>query len=142
MGINTFLGGGSNDYGRGIVQDGKGHIYVVGYSNASWGTPLNAHAGGDDVFVAKLGTEGDRIWNTFLGSGTNDEGHGVTADSTGNIYVTGQSDATWGAPLNAHSAGFNDDVFVAKLDSSGTLLWNTFLGSATNDEGQTLGPRR
>ena len=52
----------------------------------------------------------------------------LAIDGSGNIYVTGYSDATWGSPVRAYTAGV--DAFVAKLDSSGALVWNTFLGGS------------
>ena len=65
-------------------------------------------------------------WNTFLGGSAEDEGNGVAVDKTGNVYVVGDSYATWGSPVRAFSGGI--DGFVAKLDSNGNLTWNTFLG--------------
>lgn len=72
-------------------------------------------------------------WTNFLGSAKNDEGNGVAVDAAGNLYLVGTSFATWGNPLRAHSGG--PDLVVAKLDSSGNLLWNTFLGSQGADQG-------
>ena len=57
-----------------------------------------------------------------------DDGHGIAVDTSGNVYVTGYSDATWGSPLNAHSGG--GDIFVLKLNSSGAYQWHTFYGSS------------
>jgi hypothetical protein len=53
-------------------------------------------------------------------------------DSSGNAYVAGYSSATWGSPLRAYSSG--DDAYTAKLDSSGNLTWNTFLGGSGTDQ--------
>ena len=64
---------------------------------------------------------------------SDDGGYGIAVDGSGNVYVTGYSDATWTArqarvPLHAHSGG-NDDIFVLKLNSSGAYQWHTFYGS-------------
>jgi hypothetical protein len=72
-------------------------------------------------------------WNTFLGGGGEDSSNALAVDGSGNIYVAGASDATWGSPLRAYS--LNSDAFVAKLDSSGNLIWNTFLGGRMMDSG-------
>jgi len=128
---NTFLGSANADAGKGITVDTSGNVYVTGYSNSSWGSPLNPHAGYTDVFVAKLSSAGQLEWNTFLGSVAYDYGQGVAVDSSGNVYVTGYSNSSWGSPLNPY-AGYSD-VFVAKLSSAGQLEWNTFLGSEDSD---------
>jgi hypothetical protein len=83
-------------------------------------------SGDDDAYVAKLDASGNLIWNTFLGGSRSDLATALAVDGAGNIYVVGYSSATWGAPVRAFSGGY--DAFAAKLDSSGHLIWNTFLG--------------
>ncbi|MEO5360071.1 MAG: SBBP repeat-containing protein [Nitrospirota bacterium] len=131
---NTFLGGaGGNDYGMGIAVDTSGNVYVGGYSDATWGTPVSAYTGGTDAFAAKLTSAGALTWNTFLGGAGTDVGYSIAVDTSGNVYVGGYSDATWGAPVSAYTAG--NDTFAAKLDSAGALTWSTFLGGAGTDVG-------
>jgi len=127
MSWNTFMGSSVQDTSNGIVVDGSGNVYVTGHSSATWGTPVNAHAGGDDAFVAKFDSNGILQWNTFMGGAGEDWCFGVAVDGSGNVYVAGRSDATWGMPVNAHAGGYTD-AFAAKLNSSGVLQWNTFMG--------------
>ena len=75
-------------------------------------------------------------WNTFLGGSGSDAGYGIAVDTSGNVYVTGYSSATWGSPVRPYTAGI--DGFAAKLDGSGVLVWNTFLGGSDNDYGQGI----
>jgi len=139
---NTFLGGIGLDIGESIAVDGSGNVYVTGYSDASWqGTtpPRRAYMGNDESFAAKLDASGDLIWNTFLGPGSDDYGAGIAVDGSGNVYVTGESSASWQeatAPQRLHSGGV--DAFAAKLDASGDLIWNTFLGAGSNDVGRGI----
>ncbi|MBU0661759.1 SBBP repeat-containing protein [Patescibacteria group bacterium] len=148
---NTFLGGSIEDYGRSIAVDGSGNVYVGGDSGAAWGCvspscTVRAHSGGAtglrDVFAAKLdSTTGVLTWNTFLGSTVNDDGYSIAVDGSGNVYVGGESYATWGCAstsctARAYSGG--DNVFAAKLDSSGALQWNTFLGGSIGDYGRSI----
>jgi uncharacterized delta-60 repeat protein len=137
---NTFLGDSLDEGGRAIAVDTSGNVYVTGYSEATWGSPIRAYTAGDDCFVAKLATDGTLIWNTFLGGGSIDSGWGIAVDVSGNVYVSGESGETWGSPIRAYTAG--DDAFVAKIASNGTLTWNTFLGGTGSDYGFgiTLGP--
>ena len=133
---NTFMGCGTGDGGSGIAVDTSGNVYVAGTSAATWGTPENPYAGNLDAFAAKLNSSGVRLWNTFMGSGLSDEGYGIAVDTSGNVYVTGSSNATWGTPKNAYAG--NWDAFAAKLNSSGVRQWNTFMGSVGGDYGRGI----
>jgi hypothetical protein len=131
---NTFLGGSQTDRGYGIAVDGSGNIYVAGQSDAAWGSPVRAYMYGVDVFAAQLTSSGVLTWNTFLGGSGDDLGSGIAVDAGRNVYLSGNSDGTWGSPLRAHAGGVTD-AFAAKLNSSGAFVWNTFLGGSQSDEG-------
>ncbi|MBP6973896.1 MAG: SBBP repeat-containing protein, partial [Syntrophorhabdus sp.] len=133
---HTFYGSNNDDHGYGIAVDKDGNVYVTGVSTATWGAPINPHSGLDDIVVLKLDSSGTLLWHTFHGSNGDDEGYGIAVDNDGNIYVTGYSSATWGAPINPHSGW--SDIVVLKLNSSGALLWHTFHGSSSNDDGQGI----
>jgi hypothetical protein len=75
-------------------------------------------------------------WDTFLGGSEEDYGYGIAVDTSGNVYVVGTSQTTWGSPIRPFTGP--NDAFVAKLNGSGILQWNTFLGSSSNDEGRTI----
>jgi hypothetical protein len=132
---NTFLGGSGTDIGTGIAVDGSGRVFVTGYSDATWGSPVRAHTGAYEAFAAKLDASGALLWNTFLGSG-DDVGNAIAVDGSGNVYVAGNSRGTWGSPVRAYSGGI--DAFAAKLDTSGALLWSTFMGGAGGDFGTAI----
>ena len=134
---NTFLGGSGTDYGQAIAVDGDGNVYVAGRSTATWGSPLRAYSSSTDAFAAKLASDGSLAWNTFLGGGGNDFGYAVAVDGSGNVYVGGYSNATWGSPARAFTSG--QDAFAAKLANDGSLTWNTFLGGSGDDFGRGVG---
>jgi hypothetical protein len=133
---HTFMGCSSTDYGRGVTLDANGDVIVTGESYYTWGTPLRAHSGSYDPFIAKLGSNGILLWHTFLGGPLDDYGDDVAVGGSCDVYVTGHSRTTWGFPLSAHAGHL--DVFTARLDSSGALLWNTFMGSTSLDSSAGL----
>ena len=135
---NTFMGTVNDDTCNSIAVDDAGDIYVAGYSQATWGSPVDDFSGNLDGFAAKLDSSGGLVWNTFMGSSNADNSTSIAVDSAGNVYVAGTSFAGWGgtATVNAF-AGF-EDAFAAKLDSSGGLLWNTFMGSSSQDDGNSI----
>jgi hypothetical protein len=117
--------------GRSIALDSSGNIFLTGSSYQTWGSPLNSHSGGDDILVACLNQSGNLVWHTFFGSFSGDWGYDIGLDNSGNLYVTGSSYVTWGSPVNPHPGG--SAACAVCLSSSGSLIWNTFLGSAGQD---------
>ncbi len=144
LGWNTFVGSTREDSGKAVAVDSQGNIYIAGYAQASWGQPGNPFAGGLDIMVAKLSSSGTLAWNTFLGSATGnnysasgDSAYALAVDASGNIYITGVSNNTWGNPVKRYSG--QQDAFVAKLNgSNGSLIWNTFLGGPETDSGYAI----
>jgi len=134
---NTFMGGSGFDDGRGITVDGSGNVYIIGLSPSTWGTPVRVYTADYDTFIAKLDSNGTLSWSTFLGGDNGDYGESI-AFGGGNVYVTGESNATWGSPIRAYGGGVSD-AFVAKLDTStGGLTWNTFLGGSGAEYGSSI----
>lgn len=136
---NTFLGNATIDEGNAIVRDGNGNTYITGKSASAWGSPVNAFAGAEDAFVAKISADGALQWHTFLGGSGNDVGTEIALDGNGNILITGTSYASWGSPIRAFTYYYgNPDGFAAKLDANGNKLWHTFLGGSYWDYGMAI----
>ena len=78
------------------------------------------------------------VYSTYLGGGSSDFGYGIAVDSQGHAYVTGyagSNDYPTQNPIQAGNAGIYD-VFVTKLDSSGSnLIYSTYLGGGSSDYG-------
>ena len=72
-------------------------------------------------------------WHTFMGGSGTEYGYSVAVDISGNVYVAGRANASWGSPVRAYEGGI--DAFAAKLNSSGVLQWHTFLGESGTDIG-------
>ncbi len=147
---STYIGGSDKDAGWSIAVDSSGNAYIAGYSysgdfptTASALQGSHAGGGGKDVIVVKINASGsDLLYSTYLGgSGTDDYGHGIAVDSSGNAYVTGKTNSTdfpTASPLQASNAG-GRDVFVTKINPSGSaLLYSTYLGGNDNDFGMGI----
>ena len=72
-------------------------------------------------------------YSTYIGGIGNEYSYAVAFDASGNAYVTGPTDGNFPTTTGAYQttylgAGYND-VFVAKLNASGTaLVYSTYLG--------------
>lgn len=110
-----------SDIPYGITTDPSNNVYVTGYQR------------GATTFVTKYNSSGTIQWQRFLSvSGfTSYGGWGIDADSSGNVYITG----------NYYSGGAAQySIFIAKYNTSGALQWqrtlqNTDAGSAPQSYG-------
>lgn len=139
----TYLGGTNSDYGGDVAVDEEGQAYVVG-TTFSEEFPivraLQAQLGGErDLFVTKLTEDGGAIvYSTYLGGTAQDEGHGITVDAGGQVYLTGHTQSTDYPVINAAQANLagRADVIISHLDASGTsLLYSTYVGGSNQDKG-------
>jgi hypothetical protein len=137
-------GGATFDYGYGAVTDSAGNVYVTGkfVGTADFGSTILTDNGSGDVFVAKYAKDGTFRWAVRAGGTGTDDGQDITADSLGNVYITGQftGTATFGA-FDLISAG-SQDIFVAKYDTSGTVLWAKRAGGTSFESGLGLASDR
>jgi len=143
---STYLGGSGGDSGLGIDVDRAGSAYVIG-DTSSTNFPTTAHApqttfGGGlyDVFVSKLNRTGSAlVYSTYLGGNDFDVAGGITVDSAGNAYVTGQTGSsnfpTTPGALQTILGG-QSDAFVSKLNRTGSaLVYSTYLGGSSGAVG-------
>ena len=79
------------------------------------------------------------IYSTYLGGSSDDVGFGIAVDSVGNTYVTGRTssaDFPTMNPLQPTFAGGPYDVFVTKLNATGSaLVYSTYLGGSGDEFG-------
>ena len=142
---STYLGGSDIDLGRGLAVDSSGNAYLTGATLSS-NFPITSGAlqttfvGFGDAFVSKLNSSGSAlIYSTYLGGSISQFGYGVAVDSSGNAYVAGVTmsvDFPIVAGALQTTLGGGDDVFVSKLNSSGSaLVYSTYLGGSDEDFG-------
>lgn len=119
---------GSNygEQGRSIAVDSAGNVYITGsfMNNAFFDTDTLHSYGAWDMFVAKYSSDGNIVWAKNGGGTYNDHGNAVALDSDGNVYVTGtfKYDAYFGND-SLHSDWSGQEVFFAKYDTDGNLIW-------------------
>ena len=111
---NTFMGGESgDDSALDVTTDSEGNLFVVGYSDSSWGSPFNASTGNGDGFLAQLDSNGSLVWNTFIG-GTGSENIEWVEVRDNIVYIMGLSDSIFGNPISGPKGGGND-LYVAAI---------------------------
>ena len=150
---STYLGGSQADSGNGIAIDSTGNAYIAGKSCSNdfvGGTNFKGTTNSCDAYVTKLDPTGQTVlWTTFIAGATpvpnpaTASANGVAVDAAGNVYVIGTTNffdlplLTTPGPTDHGSAynGGDSDAFISILNSSGTLLRETYLGGSNIDQG-------
>jgi hypothetical protein len=132
------FGGPDPDVLEEIAVDLNDNVYLTGgFHNTVdfFGTVTKSSQGVYDIFVAKLDSAGNLIWDkTFGTAGTIAKGDGIAVDATGNLYITGDFEGTLslepGISLTSYGSS---DAFVVKLDPMGVIQWSNEMGGSDVD---------
>ncbi len=159
----TYIGGNGSDSGLGVAVDGSHNVYVVGetFSTNLGGGVVSPLPGGnalnrtsnttaDDGYIVKVNASGTSFGLvSYLGGSDGDLATGVAVNSTGTIFVTGETissdlpttagvvQTTCGTDgnCNANATTAFDDGFVAsiKANLSGYNYLTYYGGSDVDD---------
>jgi len=123
------LGGSGWDYARSIQQTSDGGYIVAGHTESNDGDVSGNH-GGLDVWVVKLSSTGSLQWQKCFGGSGWDGAHSIQQTSDGGYIVAGHTESNDGDVSGNHGGW---DVWVVKLNSTGSLQWQKCLGGSDFD---------
>ncbi len=118
---------GSDEEANALALDATGNVIISGYTKNS-GT-------GSDITIQKYSSAGLLAWTATYNNIANesDRSYDLTTDAQGNIYVTGKVD------INASPIVTNDEIFTAKYNTNGALLWSVIhAGTVGIDRGRKI----
>lgn len=115
-------GGAANDGFRSAIETADGSLVAAGYCYSFGPDEVN-------IYVVKTDALGDTTWTRALGGAGRDYGYGVCECPGGGYAVAGYTTSS-GAGL--------EDVYVARLDAAGGLVWARTYGAAGSDEGRAV----
>ena len=128
---SSVVSGYSRDF-HSVYSDGAGGCYLAGAmssevdTNGTFPTTYNA-------FLARFNNSGTLQWSTQLiatNGNINVQLGGV--DTNGNVYAAGDFDqnaVSFGGQFSIFPSGGDDNLFVAKLFSSGSFQWEQQIGA-------------
>jgi len=116
---------------RASTTDAAGNTYVVGgflgtaqFGGSTFTSPANSSEG--DGFLAKLDAQGAVVWARQIAGIRTEFVNAVAVDAAGNVTIAGtlQHATTFDATTTLQGASIlSNDLFVARYDASGALLW-------------------
>ena len=142
--FTSFIGGGLGESINSIALDPKGNIYVLGDTETpdfpiTTGAFDSPNPSPRDLFVAKFDSTGKNIvYSARIGGSKIEKSTALTVDSSGQACFTG---STTSADFPTTTNSFqpvktlpDEDVFIAKLNASGSaLIYGTFVSGMTTD---------
>ena len=128
----------SENLSYGITMDSSGDFIITGeYEDTIlFGDSSLTSIGSNDIFVAKISSEGSWMWGQTGGSNSSyDAGEDVICDENDNIFIVGhyRHDATFGE-IEVPETG-TVCIFTAKLNSAGDWQWVSYAGGSSIDMG-------
>jgi len=120
-GQNIFqrtFGGSGDDQGYGIDETSDGGFILSG-TTSSYG------AGGDDIYIVKIDSNGNSQWSKAYGGSSDERCFKIMQLSDKGYIIIG----------GTYSFGQGDlDVYLVRIDSIGNHLWSKAYGSSALDE--------
>ncbi len=142
------MGGNSNDIGYSIVTDIYNNVHFSGYFQGTsdfdpgLGVMNLTSAGGYDIFISKLDSNGNLLWVKSMGANSSDYGLSLTLDISGNVYTTGfylgTVDFNPGVGVFNLTSQGSQDIFISKLDANGNFIWAKSMGGVSTDYGYAI----
>jgi hypothetical protein len=149
--FSTQLGGTSGNSGAvgggAVALDSAQNVYLAG-TTSSTDLPVTLNAfqgtfggGNSDAYVMKLDSAGANIlFASYLGGSGGEGCSGIALDSSGRVFVSGNTSSPNFPHKNGVQIGFAGgvaDAFVAEFDpsstGSGTLVFSTYMGGSLSE---------
>ncbi|MFZ2125732.1 MAG: prepilin-type N-terminal cleavage/methylation domain-containing protein [Candidatus Saccharimonadales bacterium] len=120
-------GGTGNDLGNATIKTSDGGFAITGNTYSFGG-------GGSDMFLAKYNSDGTLSWDKTWGGSRDDVGRSLVETKDGGILVTGNTSSYGTAVATMYYA----DIFLAKYNSDGDLLWSNTWGGPNIDDSTSI----
>ena len=134
-----LYGGYGYDQGMSIEPTSDGGYVFAGFSNSTDGDFAGHNHGGQDAWVVKLDSTGNKSWQGLFGGSGDDLATTITTTSDGGYVVTGYTDSpVFNDSMSTLTSHGGTDMFVLKLDKNGKKEWSSLLGGSGYDRGSAV----
>ncbi|MFW9997803.1 MAG: SBBP repeat-containing protein [Candidatus Odinarchaeota archaeon] len=133
--FSKLISGERDDWGRSIVVDRKGSIFVVGDTQSAEFVAKNSYSGGTDVYVAEFSPVGELLWGLYIGGTGDDHSAAIAIDSRDDLIIAGYTNSTDFPVVDAQYPFLRGatDAFILKLTGAGEINTSTYIGGNQND---------
>ena len=124
-----MFGGSNIDWGNTVKQTSDGGYILAGPSNST-DIPGVTNHGGFDIYVLKLNSNGDVVWEKMYGGSGDDSAASIQQIADGGYVVAGYSNSTDLPGVINHGS---DDAYILKINSSGAVVWQKKYGGSSSE---------
>ncbi|MCK9423615.1 MAG: T9SS type A sorting domain-containing protein [Bacteroidales bacterium] len=122
---------GGIDYegGNSILTTPDGGYIFMGVTASNDGDVTENHGGGD-IWIVKIDHEGNLIWQKCFGGSKDELGYFIKPGNAGSFFIGGATNSNDGDVSGNNSLPYDVyyDMWLIKISSEGTLLWQQCLG--------------
>jgi hypothetical protein len=128
-------GGTGEDRMTTMTQLSNGEFILAGYIGSPQGNDITEPPrGGYDLWILKIDSMGNKIWDKRLGGTSDDDELGsVVSTFDGGFLISGTSYSDTGADKSENNLGV-EQAWAIKLDSNGNKEWDKTIFSTGHDE--------
>lgn len=131
-----MLGGSNSDEPAQIVPSSDGNYFIIAISTSSDGDiTANPYPIGSNYWIVKIDGEGNIIWERITGGNGGDISYCSTPTSDGGLIAMGWTTSSDG-DISQYYGSY--DMWLVKLDSFGTKVWDFTRGTAGPEFGQAV----
>ncbi|MCG7856713.1 gliding motility-associated C-terminal domain-containing protein [Flavihumibacter sediminis] len=124
------IGDASIQYASGVVETADGG-FVIGGSTYNV-NDCGSYKSGSNFIVAKIGSNGQRLWEKEYGGSGNEFLSDLDYCSDGGFLLTGHSTSSDGDLTKNNGV---EDIWVVKTDANGNIVWQKSFGGSRTDQG-------
>jgi len=129
-----------SESGRSVCADSSGNVYVAGTFSSpsiSFGNYTLNKIDTFDIYLVKYDETGSVVWATSASGGYVDE-VSICSDILGNVYMTGYYESSITIGNFTFNTNSWQNMFVAKFNPQGNVLWANSAGSNSNSSGKSV----
>lgn len=132
------FGGEFYDYLGKIISTSDGGFILAGSSlSKKYGDKSEASRGGEDYWVVKINSDGNKIWDKTIGGSGTDLLSSIIETNDGSFVLLGSSNSNISFDKSNNSVG-DFDYWVVKINKDGQKLWDKTYGGTGIDYAQNI----
>ena len=134
-----YYGGDAEDNLTDLITTTDNGFVIIGNSESGIsGDKTEANMGGDDLWILKLDSLGNILWQNSIGGSGTDYGGSILQTPDGGYIIACRSSSNISGDKTENSLG-SYDLWVIKLSATGIIEWQNTIGTSVSEGAVSVG---